>query len=92
MMDWFTLLLNVRVTLLLTHAFHQQYNIDSYTYSIQPAAPIFSGFMTGATFYIGAGARAAGLAGTLGVGIVSVTLVGYSVLGIPPGSQGFLFL
>ena len=48
--------------------------------------------MTGATYYAGAGPRAALLAGSLGCGVVGVTMVGYSVLGIPHGSQGFLFL
>jgi hypothetical protein len=48
--------------------------------------------MTGATYYGPSGARVAGLAGTIGMGVVGVTYVGYSLLGIPYGSQGFLFL
>jgi hypothetical protein len=48
--------------------------------------------MTGATYYGPSGARVAGLAGTIGMGAVGVTYVGYSLLGIPYGSQGFLFL
>ena len=48
--------------------------------------------MTGLTYYAPSGARVAGLAGTIGFGAVGVTYVGYSMLGIPYGSQGFLFL
>jgi hypothetical protein len=55
-------------------------------------APAFAAFMTGATYYGPSGARVAGLAGTIGMGAVGVTYVGYSLLGIPYGSQGFLFL
>jgi hypothetical protein len=55
-------------------------------------APAFAAFMTGATYYGPSGARVAGLAGTIGMGAVGVTFVGYSLLGIPYGSQGFLFL
>lgn len=68
-----------------------QFDIDAYTGPIQPAAPVFSGFMTGATFYASAGPRAALLAGSLGMGAVGATYIGYTVLGIPYGSRGFLF-
>jgi len=68
-----------------------QFDIDAYTGPIQPAAPIFAGFMTGATFYGAAGPRVALLAGSLGCGAVGATYIGYSVLGIPYGSRGFLF-
>lgn len=47
--------------------------------------------MTGATFYAAAGPRAALLAGSIGLGAVGVTYAGYTVLGIPYGSKGFLF-
>jgi hypothetical protein len=69
----------------------QKFDIDAYTGPIQPAAPVFSGFMTGATFYAAAGPRAALLAGSIGLGAVGVTYAGYTVLGIPYGSKGFLF-
>lgn len=48
--------------------------------------------MTGATYYGPSGARVAALAGSIGFSAVGVTYVGYSLLGIPYGSQGFLFL
>mmetsp|Transcript_22374 Transcript_22374/g.33056 ORF Transcript_22374/g.33056 Transcript_22374/m.33056 type:complete len:197 (-) Transcript_22374:2255-2845(-) len=67
------------------------FDLDSYTGPIQPAAPAFAGFMTGATFYSGAGPRAALLAGSIGLGTVGVTYAGYTALGIPYGSRGFLF-
>jgi len=67
-------------------------DIDSYTGPIQPAAPAFAGFMTGATFYGGAGPRAAMLAGSLGLGMVGATYTGYTALGIPYGKFGFMFL
>lgn len=65
--------------------------------SISPTAasfcsPGFAAFMTGASYYAPSGARVAGLAGTIGFGAVGVTYVGYSMLGVPYGSQGFLFL
>jgi hypothetical protein len=47
--------------------------------------------MTGATYYAAAGPRAALLAGSLGMGAVGATYIGYTVLGIPYGSRGFLF-
>jgi hypothetical protein len=47
--------------------------------------------MTGATFYVPAGPRVAALAGTIGLGAVGITYLGYSVLGIPYGSKGFMF-
>jgi len=55
-------------------------------------APSFAAFMTGATYYGPSGARVAGLAGAIGFGAVGATYVGYTMLGIPYGSQGFLFL
>lgn len=55
------------------------------------SAPAFAAFMTGASYYGPSGIRVAGLAGTIGFGAVGVTYVGYSMLGIPYGSYGFLF-
>ena len=55
-------------------------------------APALAAFMTGATYYGPSGVRVAGLAGTIGMSAVGVTYVTYSILGIPYGSQGFLFL
>ena len=47
--------------------------------------------MTGLTFYSTSGVRVAGLAGTLGLGAVGVTYAGYSLIGKPYGSYGYLF-
>eukprot|EP00970_Alexandrium_tamarense_P006601 scaffold1129_cov210-Alexandrium_tamarense.AAC.10 len=44
------------------------YELDQYTGPIQPPAPLFAGFMTGATYYMRAGPRVAALAGTIGLG------------------------
>lgn len=55
-------------------------------------SPAFASFMTGVSYYGPSGARVAGLAGTIGFSAVGVTYIGYSMLGIPYGSQGFLFL
>mmetsp|Transcript_26324 Transcript_26324/g.61225 ORF Transcript_26324/g.61225 Transcript_26324/m.61225 type:complete len:199 (-) Transcript_26324:1007-1603(-) len=67
------------------------YDIDRYTGPIQPAAPPFAAFMTGATYYASAGPRVAVLAGSLGCCAVGVTYAGYTLLGKPFGSQGYLF-
>lgn len=56
------------------------------------SVPAFAAFMTGSTFKAMAGPRVAALAGTIGLGAVGVTYGVYSVLGIPHGSYGFLFL
>jgi hypothetical protein len=68
-----------------------KFELEAYTGPVQPAAPAFAAFMTGATFYMPAGPRVAALAGTIGVGAVGITYLGYSVLGIPYGSKGFMF-
>ncbi|KAL7474598.1 hypothetical protein ACHAW6_000567 [Cyclotella cf. meneghiniana] len=67
------------------------YDLDQYTGPIQPPAPLFAGFMTGATYYMRAGPRVAALAGTIGVGAVGATFGLYSVLGMPYGSKGYLW-
>lgn len=62
-----------------------------------PVSPAFAAFMTGATYKIASGStptsclRVATLAGSLGLGAVGITYMGYSLLGIPYGNQGFLF-
>jgi hypothetical protein len=48
--------------------------------------------MAGATYYGPSGPRVAALAGALGFGSVAVTYAAYTVLGIPYGSRGYLFL
>lgn len=55
-------------------------------------APVLAAAATGTTFYSTAGPRAALLAGAMGAGAVGTTYAVYSVLGIPYGSRGFLFL
>jgi len=67
------------------------YELDQYTGPIQPPAPLFAGAATGATYYMRAGPRVAALAGAIGMGTVGVTFGLYSVLGIQPGSKGWLF-
>ena len=57
-----------------------------------PVAPAFAAFMTGATYKSMAGPRVAALAGSIGLGAVGITYLGYSLLGIPYGSRGYLFL
>jgi len=54
-------------------------------------SPFIASFCTGATFKATAGPRVAALAGTIGLGCVGVTYIGYGLLGIPYGSRGFLF-
>jgi hypothetical protein len=54
-------------------------------------SPAFGASAAAATYFATAGPRAAGLAGVMGIGAVGVTYATYSVLGIPYGSQGFLF-
>jgi len=68
-----------------------QLDIDSYTGPVQPAAPAFAAFMTGATYKVAAGPRVAALAGPIGLGAVGATYGAYAVLGIPYGSRGYLF-
>jgi hypothetical protein len=69
----------------------KQYDLDQYTGPIQPPAPLFAGFMTGATYYMRAGPRVAALAGTIGMSAVGATFGLYSVLGLPYGSKGWLW-
>lgn len=67
------------------------YDIDDYTGPIQPAAPLLGAGLTGATYYMPAGPRVAALAGSIGVGAVGVTYLGYTAMGIPLGSRGWMF-
>jgi hypothetical protein len=48
--------------------------------------------MTGVTVYAPSGLRVAALGGALGFGAVGATFAGYTVMGKPFGSNGFLFL
>lgn len=68
------------------------YELDRYTGYHPITVPAFSAFMTGSTFKMMAGPRVAALAGTIGLGMVGATYGVYTVLGIPHGSRGFLFL
>lgn len=67
------------------------FELGQYTGPIQPPEPLFAGAMTGATYYMRAGPRVAALAGAIGMGTVGGTYAVYSILGIPPGSRGWLF-
>lgn len=55
-------------------------------------APAFGSTMAGICYFAPSGPRVAGLAGAIGFGSVAATYGIYSILGIPYGSQGFLFL
>lgn len=54
-------------------------------------APPLAAALTGATYYMSAGPRVAGLAGAVGFVSVGATYLGYTIVGIPFGSGGFLF-
>ena len=54
-------------------------------------SPLIAGFCTGATYKATAGPRVAALAGSIGFGAVAFTNIVYSLIGLPPGSKGFLF-
>jgi import inner membrane translocase subunit TIM23 len=69
-----------------------QLEIDQYTGPIQqPLGPVLAGFLTGVTYKSLAGPRVAALTGTIGLGAVGATYVGYAILGIPYGAKGWLF-
>ena len=55
-------------------------------------APAFGSTMAGICYFIPSGPRVAALGGAIGFGSVAATYGIYTVLGIPYGSQGFLFL
>lgn len=59
---------------------------------IENISPPLAAAMTGITYYGPSGIRVAGLAGALGMGAVGATYVGYTVIGKPFGSYGYLFL
>eukprot|EP00560_Eucampia_antarctica_P001436 CAMPEP_0197840092 /NCGR_PEP_ID=MMETSP1437-20131217/45404_1 /TAXON_ID=49252 ORGANISM="Eucampia antarctica, Strain CCMP1452" /NCGR_SAMPLE_ID=MMETSP1437 /ASSEMBLY_ACC=CAM_ASM_001096 /LENGTH=202 /DNA_ID=CAMNT_0043449643 /DNA_START=36 /DNA_END=644 /DNA_ORIENTATION=+ len=67
-------------------------DIDQYTGPVQPMGPALAALLTGVTYKAQAGPRVAALAGTIGLGAVGATYVGYSILGIPYGNRGWLFL
>ena len=54
--------------------------------------PAIGATLASATYYVPSGPRVAALAGAIGFSSVAVTYAAYSVLGIPYGSRGFLFL
>jgi mitochondrial import inner membrane translocase subunit TIM23 len=54
-------------------------------------SPTFAATAAAATYFAPSGPRVATLAGALGFGSVAITYSMYSLLGIPHGSQGFLF-
>ncbi len=55
-------------------------------------SPAFGATMASATYYMPSGPRVAALAGSIGFSAVAATYATYTVLGIPYGSRGFLFL
>jgi hypothetical protein len=54
-------------------------------------APAFGAMATGLTYFAPSGPRVAALGGAIGLGSVVMTYTMYGLLGIPPGSGGFLF-
>ena len=68
-----------------------QLELDRYSPIDASLSPFFGAAMTGLTFYSTSGVRVAGLAGTLGLGAVGATYLGYSLIGKPYGSFGYLF-
>ena len=68
-----------------------QLELDRYSPIDASLSPFFGAAMTGLTFYSTSGVRVAGLAGTLGLGAVGATYMGYSLIGKPYGSFGYLF-
>lgn len=59
---------------------------------VDSLSPPFAAAMTGATYYAPSGLRVAALGGAIGLGAVGATYAGYTAIGKPYGSQGFLFL
>ena len=68
----------------------KQFELDRYT-GVDSTTPAVAAMMTGATYYAPSGFRVGGLAGAIGLGAVGATYAGYTVLGKPYGSNGFLF-
>lgn len=67
-----------------------QLELDRYT-GFDNTSPPLAAAMTGITYYAPAGIRVAALGGALGLGAVGATYAGYTVLGKPFGSNGFLW-
>lgn len=65
-------------------------DLEQYT-GVESLSPPLAAMMTGATFYGPSGLRVAALGGAIGLGAVGATYAGYTVLGKPFGSHGFLF-
>lgn len=67
-----------------------QLDLEQYT-GVEALSPPFAAMMTGATYFAPSGVRVAALGGALGVGAVGATYAGYTLMGKPFGSYGFLF-
>mmetsp|Transcript_40801 Transcript_40801/g.49690 ORF Transcript_40801/g.49690 Transcript_40801/m.49690 type:complete len:197 (-) Transcript_40801:50-640(-) len=65
--------------------------IDRHVGGNYSIVPPLSAFLTGATYKMTHGPRIALMSGSIGLSAVGVTYLGYSLLGIPYGSKGFLF-
>mmetsp|Transcript_15887 Transcript_15887/g.29500 ORF Transcript_15887/g.29500 Transcript_15887/m.29500 type:complete len:199 (-) Transcript_15887:47-643(-) len=64
--------------------------LDRYT-GFDSTSPPVAAMLTGVTYYAPSGFRVAALGGALGLGVVGATYAGYSVVGKPFGSNGFLW-
>jgi len=67
-----------------------QLDLERYT-GVESLSPPLAAMMTGVSYYGPSGIRVAALGGAIGLGAVGVTYAGYSVLGKPFGSYGYLF-
>lgn len=67
-----------------------QLELDRYT-GIDSTSPPIAAMLTGITYYGPSGIRVASLGGALGLGAVTATYAGYTVLGKPFGKYGFLW-
>jgi hypothetical protein len=69
---------------------HLQLELDRYT-GFDSTTPPVAAVMTGISYYGPSGIRVAALGGALGLGAVGATYAGYSLIGKPFGSDGFLW-
>lgn len=76
--------------MLILHLYGLQLELETYT-GVESITPPVAAAMTGLTIYSTSGLRVAALGGALGFGAVGATYAGYTLMGKPFGSNGFLF-
>lgn len=67
-----------------------QLELDRYT-GFDTTSPPLAAMLTGVSYYAPSGLRVASLGGALGLGAVGATYAGYTAMGKPFGSGGFLW-